>query len=402
MRKTIGLKSFDHADIGYTLSNSFILTLEQEQELRKNLKSEYGIDNSNIYVFRNSDGTTSLKFQNIAVKEVETNGIKQQKAVVKFEATVSKDAYGTLPAGTEENSVEFNGQVLNHFDVPAITVGERKQFLIFNINGQPYRIAEKDLAYGAGIEDIEIPISDLASWYVPEDYIFTGNYAVFEADEITGGRYSVQWFDNGKEIMEIFDTDKVNDVGYGSVRVIYKKALFDVKCSKALSDELIKLNIEPTCYRTGNSYTRAKSAEGNYPLGGELSGHIYFRDKFPGYDDGIYAGIRLIELLSHTNKNITELLEGINKYYSTPELKVQVNDDIKFKIIDSIKEYVKNKGYKYIDIDGVRVEYDDGFALTRASNTGPNITMRFEAKTKERLDEIQKEFTDKLNEFINK
>ena len=184
-------------------------------------------------------------------------------------------------------------------------------------------------------------------------------------------------------------------------KVDNKKALFDVKCTKALEDELIKLGIEPTCYRTGNSYTKAKSYEENYPLGGELSGHIYFRDKWPGYDDGIYAGLRLIELLSHSDKKISEHLIGINNYYSTPELKEMVLDSTKFQIVDKIKEYVINKGYKYIDIDGVRANFDDGWALVRASNTGPNITMRFEAKTKDRLDSIQKEFTDILHKEIN-
>ena len=184
-------------------------------------------------------------------------------------------------------------------------------------------------------------------------------------------------------------------------KVDNKKALFDVKCTKALEDELIKLGIEPTCYRTGNSYTKAKSYEENYPLGGELSGHIYFRDKWPGYDDGIYAGLRLIELLSHSDKKLSEHLIGINNYYSTPELKEMVLDSTKFQIVDKIKEYVINKGYKYIDIDGVRANFDDGWALVRASNTGPNITMRFEAKTKDRLDSIQKEFTDILHKEIN-
>jgi phosphomannomutase/phosphoglucomutase len=105
-------------------------------------------------------------------------------------------------------------------------------------------------------------------------------------------------------------------------KVTPKKALYDVKCTKALEDELQKLGIIPIEYRTGNSYTRAASAEGNYPLGGELSGHVYFRDKLPGYDDGIYAGIRLIELLSYTNQPLSSLLDGINKYYSTEELKI--------------------------------------------------------------------------------
>lgn len=185
-------------------------------------------------------------------------------------------------------------------------------------------------------------------------------------------------------------------------KVSNKAGLFDVKCTKALEDELIKLGIKPIEYRTGNSYTRAASAEGDYPLSGELSGHVYFRDKFPGYDDGIYAGMRLIELLSHTDKPSSSLLEGINKYYSTPEIKIQVPDEIKFQIIDKIKEYCINKGYNTLTIDGAKAKFNDGFALVRASNTGPNITMRFEATTEERLKELKEEFTNELNKYLSK
>lgn len=183
-------------------------------------------------------------------------------------------------------------------------------------------------------------------------------------------------------------------------KVEKKEAFFDVKCSKALEDELIKLNIKPNETRTGNSYTRKISNDGNYPLGGELSGHIYYRDKFPGYDDGMYAGIRLIERLSHTDKSLSSLLDGINKYYSTKELKIKVEDTKKFEIVNKVKEYCKNKNYNIITIDGVKAKFEDGFALVRASNTGPNITMRYEASTEERLIEIEKEFTELLNNII--
>lgn len=184
-------------------------------------------------------------------------------------------------------------------------------------------------------------------------------------------------------------------------KVDKKECLFDVKCSKALEDELNKLNIKTVEYRTGNSYTRAASAEGDYPLSGELSGHVYFRDRWPGYDDGIYVGMRLIEMLSHTDKPLSSFLDDMVKYYSTPELKVKVEDSKKFEIVSKMEEYSKSKGYNYITIDGVKTKFNDGFALVRASNTGPNITMRFEATTEERLKELQEEFTKELNKYIN-
>ncbi len=187
---------------------------------------------------------------------------------------------------------------------------------------------------------------------------------------------------------------------YLADKVNKKEAFYDVKCSKALEDELIKLGIKPNCTRTGNSYTRKYSYDGNYPLGGELSGHVYYRDKFPGYDDGIYAAIRLIERLSYTDKKLSSLLEGVNKYYSTRELKIKVEDTKKFEIVDGVKKYCESKNYNILTIDGVKANFEDGFALVRASNTGPNITMRYEARTEQRLKEIQEEFDDLLKKLI--
>lgn len=183
-------------------------------------------------------------------------------------------------------------------------------------------------------------------------------------------------------------------------KVNKKEGFFDVKCTKALEDELIKLGVKPVETRTGNSYTRKISHDGNYPLGGELSGHVYYRDKFPGYDDGIYAGLRIVERLSHTNEKLSELLNGINKYYSTKELKIQVEDTKKFKIIDKVKEYAISKNYNIVTLDGVKVKFNDGFALVRASNTGPNITMRYEGNTKIRLKEIEDEFNNIVEKIL--
>lgn len=178
-----------------------------------------------------------------------------------------------------------------------------------------------------------------------------------------------------------------------------RKALFDVKCSKSLIDDLKKQGIEPVMYRTGNSYCNMKMQEGDFDFGGEYSGHLFFRDKFIGIDDGIYAGLRMLELLSKTNKKLSKLYDDINVYYSTEELKFKVTDENKFKIVEKIKEYCKEKNYKTIDIDGVRVEFEDGWALVRASNTGPNLTARFEAKTQERVQELQKEFQSVIDEL---
>ena len=182
-------------------------------------------------------------------------------------------------------------------------------------------------------------------------------------------------------------------------KVSNKKFLYDIKCSKAVDDEIKKLGGESICYRTGNSYTKAKVKEDDLPFGGELSGHVYFRDRWPGFDSGIYAGLRLVEILSNTDKPLSHLLDGITHYESTPELKFASPDEKKFDVIDKIKNYCIQKGYNVLTIDGVRVNFEDGWASVRASNTGPNITARFEATTNERLKEIQDEFVGLVETF---
>lgn len=171
-----------------------------------------------------------------------------------------------------------------------------------------------------------------------------------------------------------------------------KKALYDVKCSKSLADELDKLGLEKVCYRTGNSYMKAMMKEGNFDFGGELSGHIFFRDKWPGFDDGIYGCLRFVEILSKTDKKFSELLEGINRYYSTPEIKIKSTDEEKFNVVEKVREYARSKSYKMNTIDGARIEFEDGWALVRASNTGPDLTARFEGITEKRMNEIKEEF----------
>lgn len=227
--------------------------------------------------------------------------------------------------------------------------------------------------------------------------------------------------DNGADIGIAFDGDAdrvgfVNELGqmmpidHFMIIVIRniinnlsdKRILYDVKCSKALEDEIIKLGGTPICYRTGNSYLRAKVALDNLPLAGELAGHVFFNDKFNGFDDGIYCALRMIEILSNTNNAVSELLEGIEKYYATNELKLPVSDDIKFEVVEEVRQYCVNKNYKTLTIDGCKALFDDGSALVRASNTGPNITMRFEAKSEERLRTIKNEFEQVLNEATKK
>ena len=178
------------------------------------------------------------------------------------------------------------------------------------------------------------------------------------------------------------------------------KALVEVKCSQSLWDELIKLGAEPEFIRTGNPYIKAAMREKNVPFSGEMSGHIFFRDEYYGFDDAAYAAARIQRILSNTDKKASELLEGINTYIATPELTKTVDEKIKFEIIERAVNYFKEKGFKVIDVDGARVIFDNGWGLIRASNTSPKITIRYEAKTKEDLNQIKEEFEKMLNQVM--
>ncbi len=179
-----------------------------------------------------------------------------------------------------------------------------------------------------------------------------------------------------------------------------RKALYDVKCSKALVDELEKLGLDQIMYRTGNSYMYRKMHEENLEFGGEYSGHMWFGDRFYSFDDGLYAGLRMIEVLSNTDKKMSDLDSDINIYYSTDELKINTTEENKYKIVEEVKKYAIAKNYKYNDIDGIRVEFNDGWALVRYSNTGPVISARFEANSNERLKEINDEFMSLINKNV--
>lgn len=182
-------------------------------------------------------------------------------------------------------------------------------------------------------------------------------------------------------------------------KVSKKEFLYDVSCTKALDDEIRKLGGVPHCCRTGASYTKKETNDNDLPFGGELSGHVYFRDRFPGFDSGIYAGVRLLEILSHTHRPLSSLLDGINKYYSTEKIHIHSPNNIKNGVVDKLKKYCENKGYEMITIDGIRVIFEDGWAGIRVSNTGPNITARFEATTEKRLESIKMEFMNLINEY---
>lgn len=173
-----------------------------------------------------------------------------------------------------------------------------------------------------------------------------------------------------------------------------KKVILDVKCSCALEEDLKKIGAVPLMVKNGSAYIESVTHDEDALVGGEFSGHIFFRDKYYGYDDGLYAGLRTAELLMNKGIKADNLLDGFTKYVSTPEIRLNAPDDKKREIVEKVKKYVLDKNYNCNTSDGVRVNYTDGFALVRCSNTGPMITLRFEAKDQNTLESRQKEYME--------
>ncbi|HDN67757.1 MAG TPA: phosphomannomutase/phosphoglucomutase [Firmicutes bacterium] len=176
------------------------------------------------------------------------------------------------------------------------------------------------------------------------------------------------------------------------------KIIFDVKCSQALMEDVKKHGGVPIMWKTGHSLIKEKLRQEGALLAGEMSGHMFFADRYYGYDDAIYASCRLLEILSQSNKALSELLKDVPLYFATPEIRVPCPDEEKFKVVEQVKRYFQSR-YNTIDVDGVRILFDDGWGLIRASNTQPILVLRFEARTEQGLEEIREIITGKLREF---
>ena len=187
----------------------------------------------------------------------------------------------------------------------------------------------------------------------------------------------------GDQLLMIFARDALKRKPQSTV-------IFEVKCSKTLEDDISKNGGIPIMWKAGHSLIKSKMKETNAALAGEMSGHLFFADEYFGYDDAIYASVRLLRILSDEKRPLSELLSDVPKTYSTPEIRVECPDDKKFAVVANVTEYYRQK-YPIIDVDGVRVKFPDGWGLVRASNTQPALVLRFEADTEDGLKRIQSE-----------
>jgi phosphomannomutase/phosphoglucomutase len=173
----------------------------------------------------------------------------------------------------------------------------------------------------------------------------------------------------------------------------------EVKCSQTLFDDIEAHGGRPLMWKAGHSLIKAKMKETGAVLAGEMSGHIFFADRFYGFDDACYAGARVLEILSKTDKPLSSLLGDIPKTFSTPELRVECSDNAKFDVVKRIAEHFE-KTHNVITVDGARILFENGWGLVRASNTQAILVLRFEADSAESLDEIRSEVEGKTTELI--
>lgn len=191
----------------------------------------------------------------------------------------------------------------------------------------------------------------------------------------------------GDQLLALLARDVLQRVPGGEV-------IFDVKCSQGLAEDIAAHGGRPSMWKTGHSLIKSRLHETGAPIAGEMSGHMFFSEGYYGFDDAVFAAGRLLRYVASTGRPLDQLVDSIPSYHATPETRLACTEERKFAIVEELKQ--EFQGQRVIDIDGVRVEFGDGWGLVRASNTQPVLVVRFEAKTEKRLAEIQELFLDKL------
>jgi phosphomannomutase/phosphoglucomutase len=204
-----------------------------------------------------------------------------------------------------------------------------------------------------------------------------------DADRIgvVDGQGNIIW---GDRILILYARDVLERTGRGQA------IIFDVKCSQALPTAIEDAGGKPVMWKTGHSLIKDKMKEMHAPIAGEMSGHMFFGEGFYGHDDALYGAARLLRILADSGKTVAEKLADVPDFVSTPELRIEVPEEIKFGLVENAVKHFRSK-HDVIDVDGVRVLFGDGWGLIRASNTQPVIVARYEASTPERLAEIRGE-----------
>ena len=227
--------------------------------------------------------------------------------------------------------------------------------------------------------------------------------ALIERVRKTGARVGLA-YDGDADRLGAVDAD--GEIVWGDkLMILFSRALLaekpgaailgEVKCSQTLYDDIAKHGGRPILWKTGHSLIKTKMKEEAALLAGEMSGHLFFADRYYGYDDAIYASLRLLEILARDPRSISEMLADVPRTFATPEIRVDCPDALKFDVVAAVRAHYRSAGLPVVDIDGARISFgtesDPAWGLVRASNTGPILVMRFEATTPERRDEMRAE-----------
>jgi phosphomannomutase/phosphoglucomutase len=176
--------------------------------------------------------------------------------------------------------------------------------------------------------------------------------------------------------------------------------VFDVKCSKGLVEAIEAAGGRPLMWKTGHSHLKRKMKEERSPFAGEMSGHVFFADRYYGYDDAIYASCRLVEIVANEGRPLSAIAAEIPRYFSTPEIRIDCPDAVKFQVVEKVRGRFRAT-HEVIDIDGARIDFGDGWGLLRASNTQPVLVLRFEAKSADTLARIRRTVGEALREHVS-
>lgn len=197
------------------------------------------------------------------------------------------------------------------------------------------------------------------------------------------------WLDR---LMAFFSTEILREKPNSSV-------IYDIKCSRSLTDAIRAAGGKPIMWKTGHTHIKAKIKSESAVLGGEFAGHICFCDRWFGFDDGPYAGARMLEVLSSTSRSMQDIFDQFPQLPTTPELFVPISDESKFQFIEQLQANGTFKGGQVSTLDGVRADYADGFGLVRASNTSPKLTLRFEGESRESIYRIYETFVQEMHQI---
>jgi phosphomannomutase/phosphoglucomutase len=203
---------------------------------------------------------------------------------------------------------------------------------------------------------------------------------------VVDARGEIIW---GDHVLILYARDVLARTGPG------QQIIFDVKCSQALPQAIEAAGGQPIMWKTGHSLIKERMKQLKAPLAGEMSGHMFFAEGFYGHDDALYGAARLLRIVAASGKSIEEMLSDVPSFVSTPEIRVDCPDELKFAVVDRAVQYFRAR-HEVIDVDGVRVLFGDGWGLIRASNTQPVLVTRYEARSEKRLAAIQREMEDWL------